>query len=160
MQQTAGSGPAGLVVHRLGRAVPSDGREAEIASNLLGESPAHEVPRLSAVTDVVAGQPAFKIGLTAGRQCQALGLDPVEEVDGCPQVLADDGELGVCDVVAAAASAKPPQEVPGRVPVQDFPSLGGGVGGDEIVHVPFQADHLLVALGQRAGGSRDSGAGR
>ncbi|MEU1296268.1 hypothetical protein ABZ439_28030 [Streptomyces sp. NPDC005840] len=154
VQQTAGGGPAGLVVHRLGRAVPSDGREAEIASNLLGENPAHEVACLPAVTDVVAGHPAFKIGLTAGRQDQAQGLDPVEEVDGCPQVLADDGELGVRDVVAAAASAEPPQEVPGRVPVQDLPSLGGGVGGDKIVHRPFQADHLLVPLGQNAGGHK------
>jgi hypothetical protein len=67
-------------------------------------------------------------------------------------MLTDDGELGVRDVHAAAASAKPSQEVPGRVPVQDLPSLGGGVGGDEIVHVPFEADHLLVALRQGAGG--------
>ncbi|MFE3327959.1 hypothetical protein [Streptomyces sp. NPDC059176] len=104
------------------------------------------------MTDVVAGHPAFKVGLTAGREGQPLAVEPVEEMDGCPQMLADDGELGVRDVVAAAASAKPSQEVPSRVPVQDFPSLGGGVGGDEIVHVPFQTDHLLVPLGQRAGG--------
>ncbi|NEB21383.1 hypothetical protein [Streptomyces coelicoflavus] len=74
------------------------------------------------MTDVVAGRPAFEVGLTAGRKCRSLVIEPVEEMDdGCPQVLADEGELGVRDVVAAAASAEPSQEVPGRVPVQNFP---------------------------------------
>lgn len=57
VQQTSGGGPAGLVAHRLGGAVPSLGREGEIAGDLLGEDPAHEVACLLAKTSVVAGRP-------------------------------------------------------------------------------------------------------
>ncbi|MFH8775955.1 MULTISPECIES: hypothetical protein [unclassified Streptomyces] len=152
VQQEAGGGPAGLFVHRLRGAVPSDCREAEIAGDLLGESPAHEVACLPAVADVIAGHPAFEVSLVAGDNSQTLALKPAEEVDCGPQMLAGDRELGVRDVLAAAASAKSSQEVPGRVPVQDFPSLGGRVGGDKVIHVSFEADHLLIPLRQGAGG--------
>ncbi|MFE7045659.1 hypothetical protein ACFU9X_41535 [Streptomyces atratus] len=115
-----------------------------------------KVACLAAVADVVAGRPAFEVVLAAGDKSQVLILKPVEEMNGGPQMLADYRELGVRDVLAAAASAKPSQEVPGRVPVQDFSSLGSRVGSDEIVHVPFEADHLLVPVGQGAGGHEDA----
>ncbi len=67
-----------------------------------------------------------------------------------------DLKLGVRGLLAAAASAKPAQEVPGRVPVQDFPSLDGRMGGDEVLHVPLETDHLLVPLGQDCGGDQDA----
>ncbi|MGW1793565.1 hypothetical protein ACWCO0_25810 [Streptomyces tubercidicus] len=47
-------------------------------------------------------------------------------------------------VVAAASAAKPANQVPGRVAVQDLPPLKGDVGDDEVLHVLFEADHLLV----------------
>ncbi|CAM5629877.1 hypothetical protein STENM327S_02392 [Streptomyces tendae] len=55
--------------------------------------------------DIVAGHPAFEVDLAAGGESQVLAFEPVEEVDGGPQMLANDGELGVRDVLAAAAAA-------------------------------------------------------
>ncbi|MFD7064511.1 hypothetical protein [Streptomyces sp. NPDC059906] len=156
VQQAAGGVPAGFVVHRLGGAVPSLGGEAEIAGDLRGQGPAHEVACLPAMADVVAGHPAFKVGLAAGGQGQILFLEPVQEMDGRPQMLAGDRELVVRDLLAAAALAEPAQEMPCCVPVQDFPALGRRVGGDEVLHVPFETDHLLVPLGQDFGGDEDA----
>ncbi|GAA4230263.1 hypothetical protein FHR32_007055 [Streptosporangium album] len=156
MQQAAGGGPAGFDVHRLGGAVPSLGRKSEITGDLLGEGPSHEVACLLAKTGVVTGHPTLKVGLSAGCKGHVLVREPVQEIDGCPQMLPRDRELAVRDVLAAAASAKPSQEVPSRVPVQDFPSLGRRMGGDEVLHVPFEADHLLVPLGQDFGGDEDA----
>ncbi|MFE2597335.1 hypothetical protein ACFXCZ_12635 [Streptomyces sp. NPDC059396] len=156
VQQAAGGVPAGFVVHRLGGAVPSDGREAEIAGGLLGQGPAHEVACLPAVAGVVAGHPAFKVGLAAGGQGEVMFFEPVQEVNCRPQMLAGDRELVVRDVLAAAASAEPAQEMPCCVPVQDFPSFGRRVGGDEVLHVPFETDHLLISLGQDSGGDEDA----
>lgn len=156
VQQAAGGVPAGFVVHGLGGATPSFGREGEIASDLLGEGPAHEVACLLAVADVVAGHPALKVGLLASGKGQVLVRKPVQDVDGCPQMLPRDLELVVRGLLAAAASAKPAQEVPGCVPVQDFPSFGGRVGGDEVLHVPFETDHLLIAFRQGARGDEDA----
>jgi len=62
----------------------------------------------------------------------------------------------VRDLLASAASAKPTQEMPRRVPVQDFPALGRRVGGDEVLHVPFETDHLLVPPGQDSGGDENA----
>lgn len=123
VQQAAGGGPGGFVVHRLRGAVPSDGWEAEITGDLLG-GPAHEVARLLAKPDVVAGHPAFEVGLSAGGDGQVLTLEPVQEIDRRPQMLSRDRELVVRDVLAAAATAKLAQEVPSRLPVRDLPSLG------------------------------------
>lgn len=156
VQQASGSVPAGFVVHRLGGAVPLLGREAEIAGDLLGQGPAHEVACLLAEADVVAGHPAFEAGLSAGGKGQVLALEPVQEIDGRPQVLSRNRELVVRDLLAAAATAKPAQEVPSRVPVQDFPSLSRRMGGDEVLRVSFEADHLLVPLGQGSGGDEDA----
>ncbi|WP_159403856.1 hypothetical protein [Streptomyces sp. NRRL S-646] len=155
-QQSTGGVPAGVVVHRRGRTVPSHGRKAEIAGDLLGQGPAHEVACLPAVTDVLAGHPAFKVGLTAGGKGEVLVLEPVQKADGRPQMLPRDRELVVGDLLAAAASANPAKEVPSCVPVQDFPSLGGRVRGDEVLHVPFETDHLLVPPGQDAGGDENT----
>ncbi|GAA1928747.1 hypothetical protein [Streptantibioticus ferralitis] len=156
VQQATGGVPAGFDVHRLGGAVPSDGREAEIAGYLLGEGPSHEVACLQAKTDVVAGHPALKVGLSTGCKGQVLAREPVQEIDGRPQMLPRDLELVVSDVLAAAATAKPSQEVPSRVPVRDFPSLGRRMGGDEVLHMPFEADHLLVPFRQCAGSDEDA----
>ncbi|MEV0746620.1 hypothetical protein OG345_03115 [Streptomyces sp. NBC_01220] len=127
VEQASGGGPAGFLVHRRGRAVPSLGREAEIAGELLGQGPAHEVACLLAKADVVAGHPAFEVALATGGKGSILALEPVQEIDGCPQMLPCDRELAVGDLFAAAATAKPAQEAPRRVSVQDFPSLGGRV---------------------------------
>lgn len=89
--------------------------------DLLG-GPAHEVARLLAKPDVVAGHPAFEVGLSAGGEGQVLTLELVQEIDRCPQMLSRDRELVVRDVLAAAA--KLAQEVPSRLPVLDFPFLG------------------------------------
>lgn len=43
VQQAAGGGPADVVVHGLGWAVPLHGGEAEVAGDLLGEGLAYEV---------------------------------------------------------------------------------------------------------------------
>ncbi|GAA3379568.1 hypothetical protein GCM10020367_63640 [Streptomyces sannanensis] len=107
MQQAAGSSPAALVVHRLGGAVPSLGREAEIAGDLLGEGPAHEVACLPAEADVIADHPAFEVGLPAGGKGQVLFLEPVQEIDGRPQVLPCDLELGVRGLSSSTAAAEP-----------------------------------------------------
>ncbi|MFJ7201597.1 MULTISPECIES: hypothetical protein [unclassified Streptomyces] len=77
-------------------------------------------------------------------------------MDGRPQMLPGDRELAVRDVLAAAASAKPTHEVPSRVSVQDFPSLSRHMGGDEVLHVSFEADHLLVPFREGAGGHQDA----
>ncbi len=84
VQQASGGGPAGLVVHRLGGAVPPLGREAEVTGDLLGEGPAHEVACLLAKADVVAGHPALKVGLSTGGEGQVLALEPGQEIDGRP----------------------------------------------------------------------------
>lgn len=95
VQQTSGGGPAGLIVHRLGGAVPSLGRKGEIAGDLLGQGPAHEVACLLAKTGVVAGRPTFEVGLSAGGKGQFQAVEPVQEVDARPQVLPCDLELVV-----------------------------------------------------------------
>ncbi|KUM97184.1 hypothetical protein AQI95_41970 [Streptomyces yokosukanensis] len=118
--------------------------------------PAHEVACLLAKAGVVAGHPAFKVGLATGGKGQVLALEPVQEVDGRPQMLSRDLKLVVRALLAAAATAKPTQEVPSCVPAQDFPSLGRRVGGDEVLHMPFETDRLLVPLGQGSGGDEDA----
>lgn len=111
---------------------------------------------LLAKADVVAGHPAFEVALATGGKGQVLALEPVQEIDGCPQMSPCDRELVVGDLFSAAATAKSAQEVPRRVSVQDFPSLGGRVGGDEVFHVPFETDHLLVPFRQGSGGDEDA----
>jgi len=66
VQQASGGGPASLVVHRLGGAVPSLGREAEIMGDLLREGPAHKVACLATEADIGAGHPAFEVNLPTG----------------------------------------------------------------------------------------------
>ncbi|MFC8536671.1 hypothetical protein ACFUJY_22370 [Streptomyces sp. NPDC057249] len=55
----------------------------------------------------MAGHPAINIGLPAGSQGQILYLEPVQEIDGRPQVLPRGRELVVGDLLALVASAKP-----------------------------------------------------
>lgn len=118
--------------------------------------PSHEVSCFLAMADIVAGYPAFKAGLTTGRKGQILLLEPVQEMNGRSEMLPCARELVVRDLLAAAASAKPAQDVPCCVSVQDSPSLGRRVGGDEVLHVPFETDHLLVPPGQDSGGDEDA----
>ncbi|WP_063886653.1 hypothetical protein [Streptomyces aureus] len=108
------------------------------------------------MADIVAGHPAFAVGLTAGGNGQILLLEPVQEMNGRPQMLPCARELVVRDLLAAAASAKPTQEMPRRVPVQHFPALGRRMGGDGVLHVPFETDHLLVPPGQDSGGDENA----
>ncbi len=111
----------------------------------------------SAELGLVAGHPVFEVALAAAGQGQILVREPVQEIDSGPEMHTCDVELGVSDVVAAASAAKPADQVPGRVAVQDLSPLGGGVGGDEVLHVPFEADHLLVA-GRKGAGCHEDGA--
>lgn len=117
----AGGGPADVVVHGLGWAVPLHGGEAEVAGDLLGEGPAYEVAYFPAGLGLVAGHPAFEVALAAVRQRQVRVREPVHQMDGGPQVHAYDVELGVRDVVATASAAKPADQAPGRVAVQAAP---------------------------------------
>lgn len=156
MQQAAGGGPAGLVVHGLGGASPFHGGEAEVAGDLPCQCPADEVSSLLPMAGVVAGQPLFEVGLAAGGDGQAVLGEPVQEDDGRPEVLTYDDELFVGDVFTAAAVAKTSHQVPGRVSVQDLAAFGGRVGGDEIAHHAFESDHVLVPRGQGAGGHEDA----
>lgn len=156
VQQAAGAGPAGLDVNRRGGAVASLGRDGEIAGDPLGEGPGHEMACLLAKTGVAAGRPALKVGPAAGGKGQVVAREPVQERDGRPQMLPRDLELAVRGALASAVAAKPSQEVPGRVPEQDSPFLDGRVGGDEVLHMPFEEDRLLVAFRQDFGDDEDA----
>ena len=116
VQQASCGGPAGLVVHRLGGAGPSDGREAEAVGDLLCDGPADEVAGLP-VKAGLAGHPAFKVGLSAGGQGQVLAASQFRRWTAAADVAERPGAGG--GVLVADASAKPAQEVPGRVAVQD-----------------------------------------
>ncbi|MFF7929209.1 hypothetical protein ACFZDP_50695 [Streptomyces mirabilis] len=156
VQQAPGGGPAGFIVHRLRGSAPPLGREAVSAGDFLGAGPAHEVACLLAKADVVAGHPAFEVSLSAGGKGQVLALEPVKEIDRRAQMSPRDHELVIRDLPAAAATAKPTQEVPRRVPMQDLPSPGGRVGGDEVFHMPFETNHLLAPFRQGANGDEDA----
>jgi hypothetical protein len=104
VQEAAGGLPAGLVVQCPCRALSAGGGEGQRGEALL-VGPANEVSCRVAVGHFAARQPAFEIGLAAGRKGQVLGGQPVENNDGgahmrlCGGVLLVRGDLAV---VAAA----------------------------------------------------------
>ena len=72
--------PAFLAVVRAARALAADGAEGEAAGVAVGDRPADEVGGLVPVSDVLAGCPSVQVRLRAGRKCQALGGEPVQEL--------------------------------------------------------------------------------
>ncbi|MFJ1560936.1 hypothetical protein [Streptomyces mirabilis] len=147
VQEPACGVPAVFVVERLCGAVPADGRDVD-GGELVGAGPADEVPGCLAVGGGVVGEPPVEVSLLAGFQGEAVGRQPVQEGDGRVGALTCGGELLRGDGAAAVALPKPPVQVPDRVPVQNFALLGVLLGCEEAGEEAFEADHVLVPLGQ------------
>ena len=105
---------------------------------------------------VIAGQPGVEVALAGGAQPEAAGGEPVQQRDGGSDVPLDGDGLAVGDVLAAGAAPEPAQGVPGGVAVQQLPLAGIVTSGDESGDPVFEADHVLVAGRQRAGGDQDA----
>ena len=105
---------------------------------------------------VIAGQPGVEVALAGGAQPEATGGEPVQQRDGGPDVPLDGDGLAVGDVLVAGAAPEPAQGVPGGVTVQQLPFAGIVTSGDDGRDPVFEADHVLVAGRQRAGGDQDA----
>lgn len=114
--------PALFVVEWLSGAVPADGKDVD-SGELVGTSPADEVPGRLAVGGGVGGEPSDKIALLTGLHGEVVGRQPVQEGDGVG-ALTRGHELLRGKWAAIVASAKPPDQMPDRIPVQNF---GSGV---------------------------------
>lgn len=89
-----GRGQLGCGKPRLGGgSVPRRGPEARLGGRRGGCGPTRPSPRCGQVaclqtkSDVVAGDPAFKVGLATGGKGQVLTREPVQGIDGRPQML-------------------------------------------------------------------------
>ncbi|MFI2184740.1 hypothetical protein [Streptomyces sioyaensis] len=81
VQELACDVPAVFVVEWLRGAVPADGGDVD-GGELVGASPADEVPGRLAVGGGVIGEPPVEIGLPTSLQCEVVGRQPVQESDG------------------------------------------------------------------------------
>jgi hypothetical protein len=106
------------------------------------------------VGGVATGQPPFEVALAAGRQGQVLGGEPVEQDDGGPRVLVHDGVLLNRGGDAVVAAAKPAQQMPDGVAVEDLTLAEVGPGGEDIVEEALQPGHVLIAWRERPGGDQ------
>lgn len=154
VQEPACDVPAMFVVERLSGAVPADGGDTD-RGELVGAGPADEVPGRVAVGSGVVGEPPVEIGLSAGLQCEAVGCKPVQEGDGRMGALTCGHELLRGDGAAVVASAKPSDQVPDRVSVENFALFRVRLGCEEAGEEAFEADHALVPLGQGTDADED-----
>ncbi|MER6277687.1 hypothetical protein ABT202_15520 [Streptomyces sp900105245] len=161
VQEPACGVPAVFVVDGLGGAVPADGWDMD-RGEVVGAGPADEVAGRLAIGSQVVGEPPVEVGLPAGLQGSVVGCEPVQEGDGRVGALTCGHELLGDDEAAVVASAKPPDQVPDGVPVQHFALFGDLLGCEEAGEEAFEADHVLVALGQGPWSSTNpfSGSGR
>ncbi|HWG62811.1 MAG TPA: hypothetical protein VG253_13970 [Streptosporangiaceae bacterium] len=143
VEQPAGGVPAGLLVEGAGRARPAGGGEDEAGETLAG-GPPDEMACFLAVGRLAARQPSFEVTLAAGRECQVLGGEPVEQDHGGADALAHHRELLMGGVLAAGAAAQAAQKMPDGVAAQELPLTGIVAAGEYVVQEPFEAGHLLV----------------
>lgn len=154
VEETACDMPTMFVIERLGGAVPADGGDVD-CGELVGAGPADEVPRVVAVGCRVVGEPPLKVRLLASLQCELGGRQPVEEGYGCSGPLTCGNELLRGEGLASFPSSESPDEVPDRVPLQDFAVLGVLRGCEEAGQEAFEAGHVLVPLRQGADAHED-----
>jgi hypothetical protein len=154
VQEPACDVPAVLVIEWLGGAVPADGGDVD-GGELVGASPADEVPCRLAVGGGVVCEPPVEVGLPTDLQGEVVGRQPVQEGDRRVGALTCGYELLRGKGAAVVASAKSPDQVPDRVPVQDFALFGVLLGCEEVGEEAFEADHVLVALGQGTDADED-----
>ena len=116
----------------------------------------NEVPGVAVMGGVIARQPGVEVALAGGAELEAVGGEPVQQRDGGPDVPLDGDGLAVSDVIAAGAAPEPAQGVPDGVAVQQLPLAGIVAAGDGGRDPVLEADHVLVAGRQRAGGDQDA----
>ncbi|MFF1796525.1 hypothetical protein ACFVXQ_20275 [Kitasatospora sp. NPDC058263] len=81
VQEPACDVPALFVVEWLSGAVPANGGDVD-SGELVGASPADEVPGRLTVGGGVVGEPPVEVGLLAGVQGEVVDCQPVQEGDG------------------------------------------------------------------------------
>ncbi|MDI9889099.1 hypothetical protein QMZ92_33365 [Streptomyces sp. HNM0645] len=84
-----------------------------------------------------------------------MGHQPVQESDGRVGALTRGYELLRGKRAAVVTLTKPPEKVPDRVPVQNFALVGVLLGCEEAGEEAFEADHVLVPLGQGTDADED-----
>jgi hypothetical protein len=104
VQEPACDVPAMLVIEWLSGAVPADGGDVD-GGELVGASPADEVPGSLAVGGGVVGEPLVEVGLPAGVRGEVVGRQPVQEGDGRMGALTCGCELLRGEGKAVVASA-------------------------------------------------------
>ena len=105
---------------------------------------------------MIAGQPGVEIALPGGGQVETAGGEPVQQRDGGPDVPLDGDGLAVGDVLAAGPAPDPAQGMPDGIAVQQLPFVVIVASGDGGRDPAFEADHVLVAGRQCAGGDQDA----
>lgn len=106
------------------------------------------MPGRLAVSGGVVGEPLVEVGLPAGLQSEVVGRQPLQEGDARVGALTCGHELLRGKRAAIVASARPPDQMPDRVPVQDLALFGVLLGCEETGEEAFEADHVLIVLGQ------------
>ena len=155
VQQPAALVPAGLGVDDAGRSAPFDRRELQCCQ-LLPAGPPDEVPGVGPRGRVRVGQPRVEVALPGGGEGQVPGGEPVEQRGGRGDVAPSGDDLTVGGAVAADSVAQPGQHVPEGVAVQQLPFVGVLAFGDADHDPALEADEVLIARRQRAGGHQDS----
>ena len=156
VQQPPGLLTAPVLIKRPGGTGPPGGGELQVAVDAAGDRPADEVTGFGFAGCVRADQPCVQVGLGAAGQGEPALAQPAEQADSGTHPLPDRVELAIGGGCAAVALPQPPQQVPGRVAVQQFLVVRAGVLADGLADPALDPGELLVAGRQRSGSDQDT----